>query len=86
LIDNDIYINFLDVQYEEVVVKSQTNKTNGSKGGRPTKNPIITEPITEIKPNDNPIESESKGIREDKIREEEIRKENIINNAVFVSE
>jgi hypothetical protein len=85
LIDNDIYINFLDVQYEEVVVKSQTNKTNGSKGGRPTKNPIITEPITEIKPNDNPIESESKGIREDKIREE-IRKENIINNAVFVSE
>jgi hypothetical protein len=50
-----------------------------------TQNPIITEPITEIKPNDNPIESESKGIREDKIREEEIRKENI-NNAVFVSE
>jgi hypothetical protein len=41
-------------------------------------------PITEIKPNDNPIESESKGIREDKIREE-VRKENII-NAVFVSE
>jgi hypothetical protein len=39
---------FLDVQYEEVVVKSQTNKTNGS-NGRPTKNPIITEPITEIK-------------------------------------
>ena len=72
LIDNDIYINFLDVQFEEVVEKSKTNKTNGSKGGRPLKNPIITEPITEIKPNDNPIESESKGIREDKIKEDKI--------------
>jgi hypothetical protein len=83
LINNDIYINFLDVQFEEVKVKSKTNKVNGSKGGRPVKNPIITEPITENKPNGNPIESESKGIREDKIREDEIRKENIINNNEF---
>jgi hypothetical protein len=77
LIDNDIYINFLDVQFEEVIVKSQTNKTNGSKGGRPIKNPIITEPITEIKPKVNPIESESKGIREDKIIEYKITNNNI---------
>ena len=72
LINNDIYINFLDVQFEEVKEKSKTNKVNGSKGGRPTKNPIVTEPITEIKPNGNPIESESKGIREDKIIEDKI--------------
>ena len=72
LINNDIYITFLDVQFEEVVEKSKTNKTNGGKGGRPVKNPIITEPITETKPNANPIESESKGIREDTIREDNI--------------
>lgn len=77
LIDNDIYINFLDVQFEEVLEKSKTNKANGSKGGRPTKNPIITEPITETKPIVNPIESESKGIREDKIIEDKITTNNI---------
>jgi hypothetical protein len=32
------FISILDVQYEEVVVKSQTNKTNGGKGGRPQSN------------------------------------------------
>lgn len=85
VIDNDIYINFLDVQFEEVVEKSKTNKTNGSKGGRPIKNRNETEPITETKPNVNPNESESKGIREDKIIEDK-KRENIINNAVFVSE
>jgi len=37
------------------------------------------------KANEKPIESQSKGIREDKIIEDKI-KENIINNAVFVSE
>jgi hypothetical protein len=84
LIDNDIYINFLDVQYEEVVVKVKPIKPMVVRAGDLLK-PNHNQPITEIKPNDNPIESESKGIREDKIREE-IRKENIINNAVFVSE
>ena len=43
--------------------KSKINFINGSKGGRPKKNPTETE----IKPNQNPTESESKGIREDKI-------------------
>jgi hypothetical protein len=37
LIDNDIYINFLDVQYEEVVVKVKPIKPM-VRGGRPTKN------------------------------------------------
>jgi len=41
-----------------------TNSVNGSKGGRPKKNPIESE----IKPNENPIESETKGIREDNIK------------------
>jgi len=81
LIDNIIIIKFLDSQLFEVEGKSKTNSTNGSKGGRPKKNPIESE----IKPKLNPIESESKGIREDKIIEDKI-KENIINNAVFVSE
>jgi hypothetical protein len=42
LINNDIYINFLDVQFEEVKVKSKTNKVNGSKGGRPSLDENIT--------------------------------------------
>ena len=65
LIGNDISIKFLDLQLQEVEIKSKTNKANGSKGGRPKKNPTETE----IKPNLNPIETEditeSKGIRED---------------------
>jgi len=81
LVDNLIIIKFLDSQLFEVEGKSKINSTNGSKGGRPKKNPIETE----IKPKLNPIESQSKGIREDKIIEDK-RKENIINNAVFVSE
>lgn len=81
LVENIIIIKFLDSQLFEVEGKSKTNSTNGSKGGRPKKNPIQSE----IKPKINPIESESKGIREDKIIEDK-RKENIINNAIFVSE
>lgn len=81
LLDNIIIIKFLDSQLFEVEGKSKTNSTNGSKGGRPKKNPIESE----IKPKLNPIESESKGIREDKIIEDKI-KENIINNAIFVCE
>lgn len=73
-LENDnLIIKFLDSQLSEVEIKSNVNSKNGSKGGRPRKNPIESE----IKPNENPIESESKGIREDKIREEEIRKEKI---------
>ena len=80
LIGNDISIKFLDLQLQEVEIKSKTNKANGSKGGRPKKNPTETE----LKPNLNPIETEditeSKGIREDKIREEKRREENNINS------
>lgn len=72
LVENKIIIKFLDNQLNEVENKSKTNSINGSKGGRPKKNPEETE----IKPKLNPIEtesiSESKGIREDKIKEDKI--------------
>ena len=68
LIENNIFIKFLDNQLNEVEIKSKTNSINGGKGGRPKKNPIESE----IKPKENPIESETisetKGIREDKIK------------------
>ena len=62
----DLIIKFLDNQLNEVEIKSKTNSCNGSKGGRPKKNPIESE----IKPNQNPIQSELKAIREDKIKED----------------
>jgi hypothetical protein len=72
LIQNNIFIKFLDNQLSEVEIKSKTNFINGSKGGRPKKNPNETE----TKPNQNPNEtqtiSETKGIREDKIKEDNI--------------
>jgi hypothetical protein len=61
----DLIIKFLDNQLNEVEIKSKTNSSNGSKGGRPKKNPIESE----IKPNQNQIQSELKAIREDKIKE-----------------
>jgi len=77
LIENNIFIKFLDNQLNEVENKSKTNSVNGSKGGRPKKN--RTE--TETKPNENPNEtetiSETKGIREDKIRLDEIKEDEI---------
>lgn len=74
--DNTISIKFLDNQLTDVSEKSKTNSINGSKGGRPKKNPIETE----TKPNLNPNESETKGIREDKIKEDKIKEDNIIEN------
>ena len=71
--DNTIKIKFLDNQLTDVSEKSKTNSINGSKGGRPKKNPIKTE----TKPKLNPIESETKGIREDKIKEDNIIKQEI---------
>lgn len=72
LVNNEIKIKFLDSQLIEVEEKSKVNSANGSKGGRPKKNPSESE----NKPNENPTESESKGIREDKRREENIKKNN----------
>jgi len=76
LVENRIFIKFLDNQLNEVENKSKTNSTNGSKGGRPKKN----QTESETKPNLNPTESESisesKGIREDKIKEDEIKEKN----------
>lgn len=79
LVENNITIKFLDNQLNEVENKSKTNSANGSKGGRPKKNPTESE----TKPNLNPTESESisesKGIREDKIIEDEIKEKKIVN-------
>lgn len=81
LIEDVIRIKFLDEQFEKATNLSKVNSANGSKGGRPKKeNPIKTE----IKPNQNPIESETKGIREDKIKEKEIIKEEIKENTSVV--
>lgn len=68
LLNENITIKFLDAQLKEVELKSTTNSLNGSKGGRPRKNPIKTE----TKANALKSESETKGIREDKIKENEI--------------
>lgn len=62
--EENLIIKFLDNQLTNVEEKSKINFINGSKGGRPKKNPIETQ----LKPNQNQIESETKGIREDKIR------------------
>lgn len=79
---NFIVIKFLNDQKAKIVETSRKNKANGGKGGRPPKpkqNPKITDPLNLAKPN----ESQTKGIREDKIKEDEI-KENNINNNNFV--
>lgn len=66
VLDGDtIKINFLDEQFEKAVNLSKTNTLNGKKGGRPRKEK------TESKPNQNPIKSESKGIRKEEKRKEE---------------
>lgn len=79
-----IKIKFLDSQYLKATEKSTINSNNGSKGGRPKK---LKE--TEIKPNKNPIESESKGIREDNIIKDEIienNKNDIFYNDLIISQ
>jgi hypothetical protein len=62
-IENSIIkIKFLDLQYEDATKLSNKNSLNGSKGGRPKKNPTETQ----NKPKLNPTKSQTKGIREDK--------------------
>jgi hypothetical protein len=82
----NIIIKFLDVQYDNATTKSRINSENGAKGGRPKK-PKRNPKETETKPNQKQIESESKGIREEKIKEDNIIEEEIIkpkeNNLVF---
>lgn len=72
VIDNEIFINFLDEQSTERQRKSLINKENGSKGGRPKKQ---TE--TENKPKALISLTETKGNkkRREEKREEEKRKE-----------
>jgi hypothetical protein len=71
--ENNVKIKFLDIQLEDVSKLSNKNSANGSKGGRPKKNPNETQ----TKPNLNPTESQTKGIREDKIKEDNIIKQEI---------
>ena len=73
----NIIIKFLDVQYDNATTKSRVNSENGAKGGRPKK-PKRNPKETETKANQKPIESESKGIREEKIKEYNIIEEEII--------
>ena len=81
IVENYIKIKFLDNQYLNATKKSKTNSINGSKGGRPKKE---NQTETEIKPNENQIESETKGIREDKIIKDEIKEDNKIENEDFL--
>jgi len=76
--DDKIIIKFLDNQYFNATSKSSVNSLNGAKGGRPKK-----QIETEIKANQNPIESESKGIREDKIIKDEIIENKIIKKEIL---
>ena len=76
-VDNYIKIKFLDDQKSEIIEKSNKNKVNGSKGGRPKK--------TQTKANANPIETQTKGIREDDIKKEDI-KVNYIYNQLCLSD
>jgi len=72
--ENNVKIKFLDIQLEDVSKLSSKNSANGSKGGRPKKNPNETQ----TKPNLNPYESQTKGIREEEIKEDNI----IVNNTI----
>jgi len=68
--DGFIVINFLDEQKNDRKLKSNTNKYNGSLGGRPKKrnesenNPIGYDSLTETKANEKAIREEKR--REDK--------------------
>lgn len=73
LVENRLFIKFLDNQLNEVENKSKTNSTNGSKGGRPKKNPTESETKPNLNPTESETISESKGIREDKIKEDKIK-------------
>lgn len=63
-----ISIKFLDEQKTNATKTSKKNSLNGAKGGRPKK-----QIETQIKPKLNPIESQSKGIREEKRIEDNIK-------------
>lgn len=80
LIENNIFIKFLDNQLNEVEIRSKTNSINGGKGGRPKKNPIETETKPKQNPNESETISETKGIREDKIIEDKIKENNSKSN------
>ncbi len=73
--ENNVKIKFLDIQLDDVSKLSSKNSANGSKGGRPKKNPTESQ----TKPSLNPTESQTKGIRE-----KEIKEDNIIKNEIFL--
>lgn len=80
LYENNIFIKFLDKQLIDVELKSKTNSFNGSKGGRPKKNPNESETKAKQNPNESESISELKGIREDKIRLDKIKEDKTTNN------
>lgn len=76
--ENVISVKFLDEQYKKATNRSNINKINGSKGGRPKKQ---NQNKSELKPNKNQNKSELKGIREDKIIKDKIKEdENILSD------
>lgn len=70
-----IIIKFLILQRDEAIQKSNVNRLNGSKGGRPKK-----PRKTQNKPNGFNSQSETKGIRR-----EEIIKEEIIDDGIYTN-
>jgi len=75
--ENQVKIKFLDDQFLKATSQSKTNSTNGSKGGRP-KSEKRNE--SEMKANLKRNESETKGIREEKIKEDKIKEDNLYTN------
>jgi hypothetical protein len=70
--NNEIKIKFLDFQYNKATDFSKEQSRKGSLGGRPKK-----PKESQIKPEINPNESQTKAIRKDKIKEDNIKQDNI---------
>ena len=64
-----IAIKFLDAQFGERVERSARNRANGKKGGRPRKNPEITQSVNFNNPNERQEEEKR---REEKRKEEDL--------------
>lgn len=70
------------------MVKWDSAKANGNKGGRPSKrsqnNPTVTQPITETKPNANPTHNPTVTIREENNTKEEKTKTDLLNSQKWI--
>jgi len=74
---DQIAIKFLDTQLDERKKATERNRINGKKGGRPPKNPEITESVNNKNPNESHLEEnrvEEKRIEEKRIEEDKKEK------------